>query len=443
MARTGVGVTVATASASVAGRWRLVISSPPRFWTKLAMMLLMLPAPGTSCSSLGHEGHNDTAACTGHVACGTRLNQRCRGAYGIYTEMYSVPNGEQAQEGTEMLTKKAAKQLKTAPSKPRKVLPKIKVDVSVTSVAATSMTSMDIDKDQDDEETEDASTSKAAPPNVIDLPDDDEDVPQKTMGRKGRILSRRAPASKNYTSAPNRTARRQNLPPTPVVPNTTHPTLTHNPPPLPPSSSYGCQSPASPCLPLRAAAPTTQRSLDPPSHLRLALKPPLLLPGPRPTPEALESPCQPPPSPASLARGSATPNLPCRQIGPPRPPLRRIRSSPASLSAGSGCPDLCLPSPRPTDVTVALSSPDPVSLPWPSPPHTPPQLASSLPPMSRRCYIIRRGSGCTAPGALAHPMAMAGSPLPACPFPPAALMAASPVLFCSIAKHHRRFWLQV
>uniref|UniRef100_A0A8R7TI06 Uncharacterized protein n=1 Tax=Triticum urartu TaxID=4572 RepID=A0A8R7TI06_TRIUA len=103
-----------------------------------------------------------------------------------------------------------------------------------------------------------------------------------------------------------------------------------------------------------------------------------------------------------------------------------IRSSPASLSAGSGCPDLCLPSPRPTEVTVALSSLDPASLPWPSPPHTPPQLASGLPPMSRRCYIIRRGSGCTAPGALAHPVAMAGSPLPACPFPPAALMAASP-----------------
>nr|XP_020149043.1 uncharacterized protein LOC109734240 [Aegilops tauschii subsp. strangulata] len=46
---------------------------------------------------------------------------------------------------------------------------------------------MDIYKDQDDEETEDAATSKA---------DDDEDVPQKTTGRKGRTSSRRVSASK-------------------------------------------------------------------------------------------------------------------------------------------------------------------------------------------------------------------------------------------------------
>ena len=46
--------------------------------------------------------------------------------------------------------------------------------------------------------------SFAAPQNVIELPDDDEDVPQKTTGRKGRTSGRRAPASKvpQSTSVP-------------------------------------------------------------------------------------------------------------------------------------------------------------------------------------------------------------------------------------------------
>ena len=46
--------------------------------------------------------------------------------------------------------------------------------------------------------------SFASPPNAIDLPDDDEDMPQKTTGRKGRTSSRRVPASKvpQSTSAP-------------------------------------------------------------------------------------------------------------------------------------------------------------------------------------------------------------------------------------------------
>ena len=38
--------------------------------------------------------------------------------------------------------------------------------------------------------------SFAAPQNVIELPDDDEDVPQKTTGRKGRTSSRRVPTRK-------------------------------------------------------------------------------------------------------------------------------------------------------------------------------------------------------------------------------------------------------
>nr|XP_020172272.1 nucleolin-like [Aegilops tauschii subsp. strangulata] len=145
----------------------------------------------------------------------------------IYTEMYSMPNGEQDQEGeasrgesgdwksneedeeesedsssgeevnspprSERHSKQtrdpasAAKQPKVAPSKPRKALPRIKVDVPVASIAATSGTSMDIYKDEDDEETEDAATSKA---------DDNEDMPQKPMGRRSRTLSRRVPASK-------------------------------------------------------------------------------------------------------------------------------------------------------------------------------------------------------------------------------------------------------
>ncbi|XBH84597.1 hypothetical protein VPH35_072727 [Triticum aestivum] len=85
-----------------------------------------------------------------------------------------------------------------APSKPRKALPKIKMYVPVASAAVTSATSMDIYKDQDDEETEDATLlerSCAAPQDVIELRNDDEDVPQKTTGRKDRTSSRRAPAS--------------------------------------------------------------------------------------------------------------------------------------------------------------------------------------------------------------------------------------------------------
>ncbi|XBH63269.1 hypothetical protein VPH35_117289 [Triticum aestivum] len=99
-----------------------------------------------------------------------------------------------------ILTENAPKQLKVAPSKPRKAFPKTKVDVPIASGAATSGTS--IYKDGDDEEMEDAFTSNAAPPNVIELPNDDEDVPQKPMGRRGRASDRRSPASKTSQSTP-------------------------------------------------------------------------------------------------------------------------------------------------------------------------------------------------------------------------------------------------
>ena len=44
----------------------------------------------------------------------------------------------------------------------------------------------------------------AAPPNVIELPDDDEEVPLETMGRRGRASSRRTTVSQEpqSTSAP-------------------------------------------------------------------------------------------------------------------------------------------------------------------------------------------------------------------------------------------------
>nr|XP_020191627.1 protein IWS1 homolog [Aegilops tauschii subsp. strangulata] len=177
----------------------------------------------------------------------------------IYTEMYSMPNGEQVQEGMESGgesgdwksddesdedredsssseevdspprserrskqmhdpvggREKAAKQPKVVPPKPRKALPKIKVDVPVASAAATSGMSMDIDKRQDEEETADAATSRAAPPNVIELPDNDdhEDEPQKNTGRKGRTSSRRVPASKLHASDP---LAAPTVPPTPL-----------------------------------------------------------------------------------------------------------------------------------------------------------------------------------------------------------------------------------
>nr|XP_020157845.2 uncharacterized protein LOC109743178 [Aegilops tauschii subsp. strangulata] len=83
-------------------------------------------------------------------------------------------------------TEKAPKQSKATPSKPRKALPKIKVVVPIASGAATSGTFVYRDED---EEMEDAVTSNPAPPNVIDLPDDDEDVPLRPMGRRSRKTS--------------------------------------------------------------------------------------------------------------------------------------------------------------------------------------------------------------------------------------------------------------
>ena len=83
-------------------------------------------------------------------------------------------------------TEKAPTQSKATPSKPQKALPKIKVVIPIASGAATSGTSAYMNED---EEMEDAVTSNSAPPNVIDLPDDDEDVPLTPMGRRNRKTS--------------------------------------------------------------------------------------------------------------------------------------------------------------------------------------------------------------------------------------------------------------
>ncbi|XBH64723.1 hypothetical protein VPH35_118431 [Triticum aestivum] len=99
-------------------------------------------------------------------------------------------------------SEKAAKQPKVVPPKPRKALPKIKVVVPVAFVAATSATSMDVDEECGDAETADAATSRAALTNVIQLPDDDdEDVPPRDTGRRGRTLSKRTPSARTSRSA--------------------------------------------------------------------------------------------------------------------------------------------------------------------------------------------------------------------------------------------------
>ncbi|XP_044446533.1 uncharacterized protein [Triticum aestivum] len=97
---------------------------------------------------------------------------------------------------------KVVKQAKVAPPKPQKALPRIKVVVPVTSAGATSVTSMDIDEEHGDAETADAATSWEAPMDIIQLPDDeDEDVPPKNVGRRGRTLSKRVPGARTPRSA--------------------------------------------------------------------------------------------------------------------------------------------------------------------------------------------------------------------------------------------------
>nr|XP_020156994.1 uncharacterized protein LOC109742317 [Aegilops tauschii subsp. strangulata] len=143
------------------------------------------------------------------------------------TEMYSMPNGEQEQDpegeasggesgewhsdgeedeerddpsdeeetgqsskcpqtSSPAPTEKAPKQSKAAPSKPQKALPKINVAIPTVSGAATSETSA---YKNEDKEMEDAVTSNPAPPHVIDLPDDDVDVPLRPQGRRNRKAS--------------------------------------------------------------------------------------------------------------------------------------------------------------------------------------------------------------------------------------------------------------
>nr|XP_020182469.1 dnaJ homolog subfamily C member 21-like [Aegilops tauschii subsp. strangulata] len=141
----------------------------------------------------------------------------------VYTEMYSMPNGEQAREQDhededsaeesgewespddddddesdesydKEPTEKIVKLPKINPSKARKTLPKIKMDVPVASGPASAATDMDIDKVPDDEETDDAATSKATPRDVVMLPDDDEEeVPLRERRRRNKGSSGKAP----------------------------------------------------------------------------------------------------------------------------------------------------------------------------------------------------------------------------------------------------------
>ncbi|XBI66003.1 hypothetical protein VPH35_045690 [Triticum aestivum] len=89
-------------------------------------------------------------------------------------------------------TKKAPKHPRATPSKLPKALPKMKMTVPTISGAATS----EISAKDDDQEMEDAVTSNPAPPHVIDLPDDDDEV----LLRARR--DRRAPASKTPQTTP-------------------------------------------------------------------------------------------------------------------------------------------------------------------------------------------------------------------------------------------------
>ncbi|XP_044335082.1 histone-lysine N-methyltransferase SETD1A [Triticum aestivum] len=104
-------------------------------------------------------------------------------------------------------TEKASKQPKATPSKPPKALPKIKVAIPITSGAATFGTST---RQYEDEDMEDAVTSNLAPPNVIELPDDDEDVPLRPRKSKkttaGRI-SRSEPATEPTVQRPEDASR--------------------------------------------------------------------------------------------------------------------------------------------------------------------------------------------------------------------------------------------
>ncbi|XBI18776.1 hypothetical protein VPH35_060465 [Triticum aestivum] len=118
----------------------------------------------------------------------------------------AIPLSAKIQKRTRASTpdsaEKATKQAKIVPPKPQKALPKIKVVVVVASVAATCATSMDIEEGRGDAETADAATSRAVPTNVIQLPDDDdEDVPPRNTGRRGRALSKRVPANRASHSA--------------------------------------------------------------------------------------------------------------------------------------------------------------------------------------------------------------------------------------------------
>ncbi|XP_037416622.1 ribosomal RNA processing protein 1 homolog [Triticum dicoccoides] len=78
-------------------------------------------------------------------------------------------------------TEKVAKQPKVAPSKARKTLPCIKMDVPVASGPTSAATDMDVEKAPGDEEA----TSRAAPQDIVVLPDDkEEEVPLQERRKK-------------------------------------------------------------------------------------------------------------------------------------------------------------------------------------------------------------------------------------------------------------------
>ncbi|XBJ01325.1 hypothetical protein VPH35_020993 [Triticum aestivum] len=94
---------------------------------------------------------------------------------------------EKAPKQPKVVLPPAAKAPKATSSKLPKALPRIKVTIPTISGAATSGTSS---LQYQDEEMEDAVTSNPAPPNVINLPDDDEDVALRPRKNKKATASK-------------------------------------------------------------------------------------------------------------------------------------------------------------------------------------------------------------------------------------------------------------
>nr|XP_040258694.1 uncharacterized protein LOC120975995 [Aegilops tauschii subsp. strangulata] len=100
---------------------------------------------------------------------------------------------KRARSSTQELAEKVTKQPKINPSKARKTLPKIKMDVPVASGPASAAIDMDINKVPDDEESDDAATSKATPRDVVVLSNNEEEVPLRERRRRDKGPSGKAP----------------------------------------------------------------------------------------------------------------------------------------------------------------------------------------------------------------------------------------------------------